>query len=410
VHRVNADFLKACSEQLGVVIRGGDPSSLIEAQQRAQQRGEQELEAFICGQLGDLMFAVDGLHSAQRWYAQGRRASPHAAGPWIGLAQVAVGERDDAAWRLATNALADPDIESSDLETLSRVQGFLAADALRGGDRTAAEALEAAVEELQAKGRAWSAWHLLLAGAVAFQRADAALEAESAYGAALRYAQTEALERAVVWSSLSLCWHVRGDERLSEADDYLALALEAAEALGDARLVGTALALGCDLAAELGHPRLLVERLRQRAELVASEGQPLKQLDYLHQAFVASCRAREPSAGSQGEEFVEALIASQTDWAMGTDLGPVVRALVSVDAIDRAAQLALHLSQRHFRVEHHLEAATWLVEAARLTKKMNDGSQADAMLAEAVQISKLFNLSAHSAWEEERARWLDSEA
>ncbi|MGB0589527.1 MAG: hypothetical protein ACPGU1_07610 [Myxococcota bacterium] len=406
---MNTDFLTACSEQLGVAIRPGEASSLLEACQRAKQHGESALEAFLCGQLGDLLFAAEGVHAAHQWYEEGRSASPRVASPWVGLAQVAVAERDDTAWDLAVDALARPDLEPHDRETALRAQGLLAADALRGGDPTAANVIEDVVGQLQATGRAWSAWHLLLAGAVAFQRAHSAVDAECAYEAALRYAQTEGLERGVVWSSLSLCWHVRGSERLSEADDYLALGLEAAEAIGDKRLVGTALALGCDLAAELGHPRLLVERLRQRAELAANEGRPLKRLDYLYQAFVASSRAGEPGAGSQGEEFVEALIASHTDWGLGTELKQIVGTLVAVEATDHAAQLALYFSQRHFRAEHHLEAATWLVEAARLAKKMNDEERAVAMLSEAVEISKMFNLSAHSAWLEERAEWLGSE-
>ena len=210
-----------------------------------------------------------------------------------------------------------------------------------------------------------------------------------------------------MWSGLSLAWLLRGTDRVAEADIHLSEVLAAAEALGDHRLLSATLALGCDLSAELGQAQGLSDRLRLRATLASQVGEHSAQLNYLYQAFMASFRARLVGSGSLGEEFAEALLGSNEDWGEGLDLQECVRTLVAAEAPAHAQQVALRLSQRAFRSGRRRDAASWLVETARLSRSLRDLPQANEMLDEAIQISKAYRLGMHSEWEKERAIWAE---
>jgi hypothetical protein len=409
VDPVNLDFLGQLSERLGIALLPDEPGSLLEGRRHAQRRSDTEAEAWLCTQLGDYAFGAEGLDAAAHWYAQGRLAAPQAREPWVGLAQVALASRSEPRWQEAMAALATGCTDMADPDDVTRAQGLLATHDVRLGQPPATITWGGAVDLLLEEGRAWSAWHVQVAGAVALNVAGASHEAEHAYAEALDIAQSHRLERAIVWTSLSLSWHVQAGERPAEAEEHLATGLAAAEALGDPSLVGAALALGCDIAAELGQSALLVERLRRRADLAANEGSPVQRLDYLYQAFVAAFRARQYDSGTLGEEFVEAFVASDGAWGVGVDMSTLLHSLISVDAHDHAIQFALRLSQHAFQRAQRTQAATWLAEAARLSCKSNNAAQGVAMLDEAIQISKVYDLGIHSPWEEERVVWGDSE-
>jgi hypothetical protein len=406
---VNSKFLRQLSERLQASVGLEGVSALLEGRDRAQRASLAEAEAWFCVQLGDHAFGAEGVEGARGWYDKGRRACPSAFEPWVGLAQVAAAHRQDGPWLEAITALRAHRGEIEDPVIVVRAEGLLATHDMRHGVEHAERTWRQSVDTLLEADCSWSAWHLQMAGGLAMISAGASPDAEHAYAAALQQATISGLERAVLWSSLSLSWLVKGSGRVAEAEECLSACIQAAEALGDSTLLDAALALGCDLAAELAQANLLVDRLRLRAGLAGNEGRGAARLDFLYQGFTAAFRAREPYCGSLGEEFVEAFLSSGDAWGDAVDMQELIGALVSVEALDHAIQLVVCLSQREFSRGHQVDAATWLAEAARLALHNRDASQAAEMFEEAIQVSKVYRLDIHGGWAEEMVACLGYE-
>ena len=93
-------------------------------------------------------------------------------------------------------------------------------------------------------GAYWAAWHLWMAGvAVLAGNDEAPGSVEATCERALGLARDRQMPRAVIWSCLELCQHLRSWGRNVEADLRVCEALTEAEAHGEPGLVDAVLQL-----------------------------------------------------------------------------------------------------------------------------------------------------------------------
>ena len=389
---MSATFIDELSHRIGILVNSDDEAALHDGCRRAREMSLPEDEAWCLARLGDLAIARRGLGPAMRLYQQGTRASNRALGPWIGLAQVAVGQGDAKGFEHACARMKPALLQARDEEFAIRARGLIACSQQHAPLLASDDEVEAAVNELSARGSTWAAWHLLVAKMQAFKAASDAVAMIDLGRRTLAYAELHDLERAITWTSLRLGWALMTSKRLHEANDAIMRGLSAAEAMGDGGLIAPVLLVASDLAAQLGDVVTLEKHLRSRARHAFREGKNSEAINLLFEAYRVCARARGVGLGALAEEFVEAAIAHEHSFPEAVALEPLVEELCELGVPLSAKRLALSQANVVFRAGKKRVSVSLLASASQAARICGEWEEAEALLGEARRISEAFGL------------------